>query len=67
MGAIMSYNFKDYLKITEAAKFLGVTTNTVRNWEKSGKIKLYKSSISSYRFYKKEDLEEILSSIVLVK
>lgn len=53
----------DYLKITEAAKFLGVTANTLRNWEKERKIKVYRNPQNSYRLYKKEDLEELLANI----
>lgn len=53
----------DYLKITEAAKFLGVTANTLRNWEKEKKIKVYRNPQNSYRLYKKEDLEELLDNI----
>ena len=55
--------FTDYLKITEAAKLLGVTTNTLRNWEKEKKIKVYRNPLNSYRLYKKEDLEELLNNV----
>jgi len=55
-------NFKDFLMITEAAEFLGVHKNTLRNWEKAKRIKVYYHPISKYRFYKKEDLEAILNS-----
>jgi|GEM_PF-6745415 len=34
---VPTLNIKDYLKITEAATFLGVSTNTLCNWERSGK------------------------------
>jgi len=53
----------DYLKITEAAKFLGVTANTLRNWEKEKKIMVYRNPQNLYRLYKKEDLEELLANI----
>jgi len=53
----------DYLKITEAAKFLGVTTNTLRNWEKEKKITVYRNPQNMYRLYKKEDLEALLANI----
>jgi len=55
--------FTDYLKITEAAELLGVTTNTLRNWEKERKIKVYRNPQNSYRLYKKEDLEALLNNI----
>jgi len=57
----------DYLKVKDAAKFLGVTPNTLRNWEKEKKISVYRNPQNSYRLYKKEDLEQLLSSIKLVQ
>jgi MerR family transcriptional regulator, copper efflux regulator len=53
----------DYLKIQEAAKFLGVTPNTLRNWEREKKITVYRNPQNSYRLYKKEDLEALLHNI----
>jgi len=53
----------EYLTIKEAAEFLGVTLQTLRNWEKEKKIKVYINPINKYRLYKKEDLEEILRQI----
>ena len=32
-------NFADCLTIGEAAEFLGVSTATLRNWDRSGKLK----------------------------
>ena len=57
----------DYLKVKDAAKFLGVTPNTLRNWEKDKKISVYRNPQNSYRLYKKEDLKQLLSSIKLVQ
>ena len=53
----------DYLKIQEAADFLGVTANTLRNWEKDKKIAVYRNPQNLYRLYKKEDLEKLLNNI----
>jgi MerR family transcriptional regulator, copper efflux regulator len=53
----------DYLKIKEAAKLIGVTPNTLRNWEKEKKIMVYRNPQNSYRLYKKEDLEQLLNNI----
>lgn len=47
------------LSITEVAKFLGVTPRTIMRWEKAGKIKRSKRDWRGWRFYHKEDLEEI--------
>lgn len=53
----------DYLKIKEAAEFIGVTPNTLRNWEKENKIMVYRNPQNLYRLFKKEDLELLLSNI----
>lgn len=55
--------FDEYMRIKEAAEFLGVTPNTLRNWEKEDKIKVYRNPQNSYRLYKKEDLEQLLNKI----
>ncbi len=51
------------MKIKTAAKFLGVTPNTLRNWEKDKKISVYRNPQNAYRLYKKEDLEQLLNNI----
>ncbi len=54
---------KRYLKIQEVAKILGVTALTLRNWDKSGKLKAYRNPINNYRVYKPEDIEVFLRKI----
>jgi len=56
--------FDEYMNISEAAKFIGVTANTLRNWEKEKKIKVYRNPLNQYRLYKKEDLEGLLKKII---
>jgi len=50
---------KGRLSITEVAKTLGVTPRTIMRWEKSGKIKRSKRDWRGWRFYAREDVEEI--------
>jgi phage antirepressor YoqD-like protein len=52
-----------FLLIKEAARFLGVCTNTLRNWERQKKIVVYRNRFNKYRVYKIEELEKILQSI----
>lgn len=59
----MVYKISEYLLITEASKFLGVASNTLRNWEKERRITTYRHPINNYRMYKKEDLEKLLDKI----
>lgn len=57
-------NLQNYLLINEAALFLGVSAGTLRNWEKSGKIKTHRHPVNGYRLYKKKDLEELLKKVM---
>lgn len=49
-----------YITIKQAAKILGVTPLTLRNWDNSGRFPAGRHPISNYRVYKVEDLEEII-------
>ncbi len=50
----------EYLKIAEAARYLGVHYNTLRNWEAAGKIKVHRHPMNRYRLYKVSDLDKLL-------
>jgi excisionase family DNA binding protein len=54
---------KRYFTIKEAAKILGVSPQTLRNWDKSGKLKAYRNPINNYRVYKREQIELFLRTI----
>ncbi len=50
----------DYLTIKEAAEFLGVSQNTLRNWGKNGQIKERRHPINDYRLYDLDELKALL-------
>lgn len=54
---------QDYVQIAAAAELLGVAPNTLRNWERTGKIRVYRHPINNYRLYKRADLVSLLASI----
>jgi excisionase family DNA binding protein len=54
---------KRYLKVKEVADLLSVTPLTLRNWDKSGKLKAYRHPVNNYRIYKPEDIENFLRNI----
>ncbi len=54
---------KRYLTINEVAKILAVTPLTLRNWDKSGKLKASRNPINNYRVYKAEEIELFLRKI----
>lgn len=53
----------DYVQIKDAAALLGVAENTLRNWERSGKIRVYRHPINNYRLYKRVDIAGLLAAI----
>lgn len=53
----------DYLRISEAAEYLGVSPNTLRNWERAGKIEANRHPVNSYRLFKKEELDDLLKQV----
>lgn len=56
-------NLQEYMTIKEAAEFLGVTPNTLRNWGAAGKITEYRHPINNYRLYKEANLAALLRQI----
>ena len=50
----------EYMQITDAAEYLGVCRNTLRNWGKAGKITEHRHPINNYRLYKVSDLKRLL-------
>lgn len=53
----------EYLQITEAAEYLGVCRNTLRNWGRDGKIQEYRHPVNHYRLYKLKDLERLIQQV----
>jgi len=47
-----------YLKIKEAAAFLGVSSSTLRAWDKNGKLRASRRKGSKYRLYSMSDLQK---------
>ncbi len=56
-------SFQDYLHIKAAAAVLGVAVNTLRNWERTGKLVVYRHPINGHRLYKRADLDALLASV----
>lgn len=52
----------EYMTIKQAAEFLGVTTTTLRSWDKRKIIKCFRS-LGGERRYLKEDLVDALKRV----
>lgn len=49
-----------WMSIGQAAKYLGVSRDTLRRWEKAGKIKAFRSP-TNRRYYTKKQLYELIN------
>ncbi len=49
-----------YYTIHQVSELLGVSAQTLRNWDKSGKLKPHHKSTNGYRYYAEDDLNMLL-------
>lgn len=56
-----------YYSIREMTRILGVSAQTLRNWDKSGKLKPHHTSPSGYRYYSEDSLNQLLGKIETTK
>lgn len=52
-----------YLTIKDAAKILGVTPLTLRNWDKKGVLTAHRNPINNYRMYRHADVFDLVAAI----
>ena len=55
---------KELLTISEAAEFLGISIDTLRRWDKSGKLVATRKEGGTHRYYTKNDLEVFSSDLL---
>ncbi|MGA2384582.1 MAG: N-6 DNA methylase [Gemmatimonadales bacterium] len=46
----------NYIGLKEAASLVGVTTTTLRNWDRKGRLKAVRHPVNKYRMYRLEDV-----------
>jgi excisionase family DNA binding protein len=56
----MAEKLGEYLTIRQAAEFLAVSPNTLRNWGRDGKIEMRRHPVNGYRLFRHEDLQRLL-------
>ena len=54
---------QEYVTVTRAAEMLGVSASTLRNWDRSGKLKAARNPMNGYRLYRREDIARLLARI----
>lgn len=50
----------EYLRIKEAAEYLGVSPNTLRNWGRDGRVTEHRHPVNNYRLYMTAELDTLL-------
>ena len=56
--------FNQYLKVSDAARLLKVSCNTIKVWADKGKIPSARHPISKYRIFIKEELEKFMTDFL---
>ncbi len=54
---------KKYLTIKQAAKIIGVTELTLRNWDNTRKFEALRHPINNYRMYTLEQIEALMQKL----
>lgn len=50
---------EDYLSLSETSELLGKNKETLRRWDREGKLTAVREPISNYRVYKREDVQSL--------
>lgn len=53
------------MRVGAAAKLLGVSSETLRNWDKSGRLVPTRHPVTGYRYYRRQDLDSFLAAAIL--
>jgi len=56
-------NLRDFITIRQAADMIGVSPATLRNWDRSGKLKAARHPINRYRLYRRQAVQALLSGL----
>lgn len=49
----------EFVTVSDAPKYHGVSANTLRNWGREGKMLEYRHPINNYRLFKMSELEQL--------
>jgi excisionase family DNA binding protein len=53
----------EYLTIKQAAELLGVSPSTLRNWDRTGKVRAWRHPINGYRLYARPTLQSLRAKL----
>ena len=55
---------KDYYSLSEAAEVLGKSKETLRRWDRDGKLDAVREPVSNYRVYRKGDIHSLIEPLL---
>ena len=55
---------KDYMTLSETSEYIGKSKETLRRWDKEGKLPAMREPMSNYRLYKKSDIDNLFSGFL---
>ncbi len=61
---ILNYMDEKLLTISQAAEYLGISLQTLRRWDESGKLLPIKKDGGTHRYYREKDLEIFASDLI---
>jgi site-specific DNA-cytosine methylase len=53
---------RDFIQIKDASRIFGVSEQTLRNWDRAGKLKAHRHPINGYRLYRVGDLHALIDN-----
>lgn len=56
-----------YIGVKEAAEILSIDKQTIRSWDKKGKITVIRHPMNRYRMYKRSEIVELAHKIGVFK
>lgn len=62
---VFTHSMEDYITISQAAKVLNVSAETLRRWDKSGKFKSTRHPINNYRVYPESQVLSLVEDLQL--
>ena len=55
---------KEYLSLTETSEYIGKSKETLRRWDREGKLLAVREPMSNYRVYRKSDVETLFADFL---
>lgn len=55
---------KEYLSLSEASELIGKSKETLRRWDKEGKLTAVREPMSNYRVYKRDQVETLFADFI---